>query len=116
MMEGNQVWAKNASLLILVSGNSMHNGKENPTYLYDCGSATAHLSVEASSRGIDVHQMTGFFADKASEVFNLAEDVKPITIIAAGYGTNPDILPEYLAKREVAPRVRKKQEEFVNKF
>lgn len=106
--EANQLWARNAPLLILVTTRQhfRHNGQPNRWAEYDTGAASENLCLEAVSLGLSAHQMGGFDANKACEVFAIPEGVTCMTIIAVGYQTSPDILPDDLKEREIAERTR----------
>ena len=89
------------------------NHAPNRNAQYDTGAATALLSVEATARGLVVHQMAGFDPDKARKTFAIPEGWEPLAAIAIGYPGNPDSLPSKLKDRELAPRRRKPIREFV---
>jgi nitroreductase len=65
------------------------------------------MSIQASALGIALHQMGGFSADKAKELFSLNDQVAVISTIAMGYYGEADDLEEPLKSRELAPRSRK---------
>jgi nitroreductase len=114
LVEFNAAWAKDApALAIAVSRGRFQNGKPNRNAFYDTGAATALLSVEATARGLAVHQMAGFDDAKAKQVFEIPEDCEPIAAIAIGYPGDPESLNQKLRDREVAPRTRKPLTEFV---
>ena len=113
--EGNQEWNEHVPVLILSIGNkiSSWDGNISPVYKYDTGQSVAHLSLEAMNQGLFVHQMGGFSAGKAMEIFNIPETHEPLTVIAAGYIGNPESLPEKLKQRELLDRKRKELSEIV---
>jgi nitroreductase len=115
LMEGNTVWAAKAPVLaISVARHNFHHNKEpNRHAFHDTGAASASLALEATARGLAVHQMGGFFVDKAREVFQIPEDWEPVAAIAIGYPGEPHSLPEKLREREGAQRSRKPISEFV---
>jgi nitroreductase len=114
LVEFNAAWAKEAPvLMIAVSRLNFQNGTPNRNAFYDTGAATALLSVEATARGLAVHQMAGFDHAKAKQVFEIPEDWEPIAAIAIGYPGDPESLSQKLRDREVAPRTRKPLSEFV---
>jgi nitroreductase len=115
LVEFNASWAKEAAALVLaVSSLKFHaNGTPNRNAFYDTGAATALFSMEATYRGLAVHQMAGFDAAKAKQVFGIPEDWEPIAAMAIGYPGHPDALSEKLRDREIAPRTRKPLSEFV---
>ena len=115
LVEFNASWAKEAAALVLaVSSLKFHaNGNQNRNAFYDTGAATALLSMEATYRGLAVHQMAGFDPAKAKQVFQIPEDWEPIAAMAIGYPGHSDTLHPKLREREVAPRTRKPLSEFV---
>jgi nitroreductase len=114
LVEFNADWAKNAPVLLLaVSRLKFPNGNPNRNAFYDTGAATALLSVEATARGLAVHQMAGFDPAKAKQVFEIPEDCEPIAAIAVGFPGDPNSLSQKLQDRENAPRTRKPLTEFV---
>lgn len=115
LVEFNQAWAKHAPVLAMAVAELAFakNNTPNRNAQYDVGAATALLTMEATSRGLGVHQMAGFDADKAREVFTIPSGWDPLAAIAIGYPGDPATLPERLRERELAPRTRKPISEFV---
>ncbi len=114
LVEFNAAWAKDAPVLVIaVSRLNFQNGTPNRNAFYDTGAATALLSVEATARGLAVHQMAGFDHAKAKQVFEIPEDWVPVAAMAVGYPGDPESLSQKLRDREVAPRTRKSLSEFV---
>jgi len=115
LIEFNAGWAKNAPVLALAVAelNFAKNNAPNRNAQYDTGAATALLSVEATARGLAVHQMAGFDPAKAREVFAIPAGWEAIAAIAIGYPGDPNSLPQHLKDRELAPRTRKPLSEFV---
>jgi nitroreductase len=60
-----------------------------------------------------VHQMGGFYADKARKEFAIPDGFEPVAVRALGYLDDPESLPEDLRTRETAVRTRKPLEGFV---
>jgi len=60
-----------------------------------------------------VHQMTGFDAQKAAELFNIPEGYEALSAFAIGYLGDPSILNPEMQKGELAERERKAMNEFV---
>lgn len=113
LVEFNQLWTKFAPVLIISCGTTDFNNRQMYTYSYDVGQSVAYLTVQATSEGLFVHQMSGFDRDKAKELFNLPENVEPISAIAIGYIGNPEILNEKLKLMEMSERVRKDFDKFI---
>jgi nitroreductase len=115
LVEGNQAWAKAAPVLGIGCTSLLFkkNDKPNAAAIHDLGLAAGNLCLEATARGLWVHQMIGILPDKAREVFRVPEGVQPLTGLAIGYAADPNTLPEKLRERDLAPRTRKPLAEFV---
>jgi nitroreductase len=115
LVPGNSGWAQNAPVLALAVAQLAFakSGTPNRNAQYDTGAASAWLTVEATSRGLVVHQMAGFDAEKARQIFAIPEGWQPIAAIAIGYPGDADSLPQPLRDRENAPRMRKPLSAFV---
>jgi nitroreductase len=115
IVEANQVWAKNAPVLMIAVAkmNFEKNGNPNRHAFYDVGAAVCSLTVQATSVGLFVHQMAGFDVEKTREVYQIPSGYEPTTAIAIGYPGDPQSLPEEYQQREFAPRQRKPQDTFV---
>jgi nitroreductase len=115
LVDGNQVWAKAAPVLALgvVSLKFARNGKDNRAAIHDLGLAANNLVMEATARGLFVHQMIGIVPDKAREIYGIPEGFEAWTGLALGYKGDPTSLPDRLRERDLAPRQRKPLREFV---
>jgi nitroreductase len=115
LVEFNQGWAKNAPILVLAVSQLAFakTGAPNRNAQYDTGAASALLSVEATSRGLFVHQMAGFDPEKARQVFGIPAGWDSLAVLAIGYPGDLASLPQPLQEREQAPRTRKPLTEFV---
>jgi hypothetical protein len=94
-------------------GLFVRNDKRNAAARHDLGQASAHLSFEATARGISVHQMIGILPDRARELYRIPEHSEALTGLAIGYAAAPESLPEPLGARDLAARDRKPLGEFV---
>ncbi len=112
--EGNITWASDAPLLILslYRKNLLRNNQPNGSAKYDLGGANAFLSLQATSLGLNVHQMGGYDRQKAKDVLNIPDSFDFGVMMAIGYPGDPATLSENLKQREVAPRERYIQQEF----
>ena len=65
LMELNQLWARQAPVLLLTLGKKTfsHNGTTNPYALHDAGMALSNLALQATAQGLSVH-----FRDRKSVV------------------------------------------------
>lgn len=115
LVPGNQAWARQAPVLLLTVARLRfaRNDKANRHAFHDVGLAVANLTVEATARGLVVHQMAGIEPEKVRAVYALPEGTEAVTGVALGYAGEPDSLPEKLRAAELAPRTRRPLEEFV---
>jgi nitroreductase len=115
-VEFNQGWAKNAPVVALsVAAHKMpHDGAQNRHAFHDVGQAAANLSLQATSLGLQVHQMAGIVPEKAREVFDIPENFEAVAGIALGYPGDHMTLPEgRLRDGETGKRERKPASSFV---
>lgn len=117
LSRGNVSWVPNASAVLV----SLHRAgdDEDPSLTfsdyaaYDLGQSVAHLTVQAHSMGLSVHQFAGFDHDAVAELFAVPPAWKVTTGIAVGLYAEPDEHADPgLVEREQRPRVRKGVEEF----
>ncbi|MEH1810305.1 MAG: nitroreductase family protein [Nostoc sp.] len=115
LVEANQIWAQNAPVLALgiASLRFTRNNQENKAAIHDLGLASGNLVVEATARGICVHEMIGILPDKARDLFDIPEGFEAWTAMAIGYRGNPITLPDALKERDLSPRQRKPLDQFV---
>ena len=115
MGEFNQVWAKNAPVLVVSIAKLAfsHDANPNAWARHDVGQATATLAIQATELGLQVHQMAGFSADKIRASFNIPAEYEPVAVFTLGYPGDLENLPAPLQEKETAPRVRKPLAEFV---
>jgi nitroreductase len=115
LVEANQIWAKAAPVLALgiVSLTFKRNDKINRAAVHDLGLAAGNLLVEATARGLHVHQMIGILPDRAREIYEIPEGFDVWTGIAIGYKGNPALLPDALKERDLKSKPRKPLSEFV---
>jgi nitroreductase len=111
---GNQLWAGRAAALV-VNIAEVEDADGTPRHFaeYDLGQAVAHLSVQAQSEGLHLHQMGGFDRDAVRTAFDIGERFRPVSVTAIGVVGPHEQLTEPLREREAAPRVRLPLEELV---
>jgi nitroreductase len=110
----NSAWMPNASAIVVgVTQTAGADGTPNPYAIYDLGQAVAHFSVQAQTDGLYVHQVAGTDTAALKEAFNLPAGFEAFLTIAVGKLAPADELPEALAERENAPRVRHELAEIV---
>ena len=95
-------WALKAPVLGISLANLSFERKGNPNRWagYDTGAAMAHLTVQAESLGLNVHQMGGFDAAKAIEVLHVPAGHEAMAAFAIGYAVEPDPPAEGSPRRE----------------
>lgn len=113
LMDANQVWAKNAGVLMLLVAKKTfaRNGKPNGVAVFDAGSAWQSLALQGAAMGLAVHAMAGFDAAKAAKDLRVPEDFHCCAMIAAGKPGEIESLPADYQKIE-APSPRMKVGEF----
>ncbi len=111
LVPANAAWAQHAPVLMLVVARMSfsRNGKPNRHAFYDCGAASASLTMQATSLGLYVHQMAGIDAAKARERFAIPEGYEPVAAMALGYAAEQ--IPG--SGRDAEPRTRRPQREWV---
>jgi nitroreductase len=115
LVEANQAWAKTAPVLVLgmVSIQFAKNKQDNKAAVHDLGLAAGNLLMEATARGLSVHQMIGILPEKARELYQIPEHFEAWTALAIGYKADPAKLPDALRERDMTPRQRKPLGKFV---
>lgn len=108
LAEGNQRWARHAPVLLLTCCHTRFTRNERDNYWceYDSGAASMCLCLQAASLDLMTHQMGGFSADKARELFAIPEAFKPMAMMAVGYQLPRDRIPEEFQEKEFSPRRR----------
>ncbi len=119
LVEPNQVWCKDAAVLLCVASKKLfdHNQKPCRTHSFDTGAAWMLMALEGAARGLVVHGMEGFDWKKAAEVLELPDDYAVEAMVAIGKKGAENHLPEKLRQIE-KPSSRKGIEEiaFEGKF
>lgn len=109
LVPGNQGWAKDAQVLVLVCADTLfaHNQKPNRFAQYDTGAAAENLCLQATALGLMAHQMGGYDADLAREKFNVPEQYTLMAMLTIGYPADINTLSGETLQRETAERSRK---------
>jgi uncharacterized iron-regulated protein len=101
LVEGNQAWTGHAPVLALgiVRSAYEHNDKPNGTAEHDLGAASASLTLEATARGLVVHQMGGILPDVAADLFDDILDRSPTAVLSMEFYERDDqtALDDYVA-------------------
>lgn len=102
LLEGNQQWAGQASVLgfVVVKKTFPHNGKPNAYAEYDAGAAWMAMTLQARQMGLYTHGMGGIKHEEAASYLKLDDDHKVVCGFAIVVAAAPDTLPEELAAKE----------------
>ena len=115
LAEGNQAWARHAAvLMVAVTHKYRKPGVINRHAGHDLGQAIAQMVIQALHHGVYVHQMGGFFPEKARELYQIPDEFEPFTAIAMGYRTaNLEHVSDNHQLRDIAQRERQDLNEMV---
>ncbi len=96
-------------MLILVSADSKLTRNDNPNRWgqYDTGAASMSLCLQATELGLMVHQMGGFDANKAKELFAIPERYMPMAMMTVGYQLPLEKIDAEAKDRELSDRGRR---------
>jgi nitroreductase len=115
LVDANQVWARSAPVLLI--GVAMlkfsRNGKPNRAAAHDLGLAAGNMCVEATARGLFVHQMIGILPERVRALYSVPEGAEPLTAAAIGYLGDGSNLPTALQERDRDARARRPVRAFV---
>ncbi|HPI69961.1 MAG TPA: nitroreductase family protein [Tenuifilaceae bacterium] len=116
MTQSNQLWAKNASALIITAAESKVNrtGADNYHSLHDLGMATANLMAQTQASGLVSHPMSGFDYDAIRAKLNIPQSQIIGAIVAIGKAGSLEGLPERMKERALSARDRKPLNEVVS--
>ena len=84
LSESNRFWAHRAPVLGIGIAQTLRNDRPLLTGPYDLGQAMGHLTVQATTDGLQVHQMAGFDADAARAAFAIPDGFASIAAFAIG--------------------------------
>lgn len=115
LVEFNQAWVSKAAVLVLLitRNNFEHNNTPNPLASFDAGAAWENLALEATSRGLVAHAMSGFDYDQARANLSIPVDYKLEAMMAIGRPGKKEDLSEQLQTSEF-PSSRKKLSEIIS--
>jgi nitroreductase len=114
LVEFNQLWVKNAPVLVLAIAKTKDPKGESNNYAgYDLGQAVATLVLQATAEGLFAHQMGGFNANAAARLLLIPEEFKVYSAFTLGYHGEAEILHPNLLKLEKSKRSRRPAAESV---
>jgi nitroreductase len=116
LIDFNKSWCEQADTLVVVISRQFfeHDQKINPTASFDAGAAWMGLAIEANSRNLIAHAMSGFDHEKLKKDLNVSDVFKVEAMIAIGKKGNKDHLSEELKKKEL-PSLRKPLQDIIKK-
>lgn len=100
LIEFNQVWTKNAGVLLVILSKKTRDGEPAPTHSFDTGAAWQSLALQASRMGLVAHGMSGFDYDRARAVLGVPDDHAVEAMVAVGRPGAKKDLPEGMQKME----------------
>lgn len=108
LSEYNQAWVRTAPVLMLSLAQWRDEKDEENYYaLYDLGQAVSAMAIQASSMGIQLHQMAGFDHVKAREELKIPASYHIGSMIALGYPGDVNQLSGHFYERATQQRERK---------
>lgn len=112
LLPGNQVWARNASVLVFFVSDRFMGSPDRPNHVhsFDAGSAWAMMALQATMMGYHAHGMVGVDFERARVELRVPETFRVEAAAAFGRMGDPATLPEPLRAREV-PSGRKPLDE-----
>lgn len=113
LVERNQLWAKNASVLgfIIAKKHFSHNDKNNRWANFDTGAAWMGLTLQARKLGLYTHGMAGIKREEVYNSFGIdKEKYRVICAFVLGIIDKPENLDESFQKME-RPSPRKQLDE-----
>ncbi|MEO6955984.1 MAG: nitroreductase family protein [Antricoccus sp.] len=121
LSRGNSFWAPRASAILISLEQRGTDAESGDFYYsdyaaYDLGQSAAHLTVQAMSMGLGVHQFAGFDHEKLTELFEVPAHWSVTTGIAIGKLAAVESIEDSepsLAAKERRPRERKPLSEFI---
>ena len=117
---GNQNWAMDASILIVVCANKNfnHNGEPNRWSHYDTGAASENICLQSASLGLSAHQMGGFDQEKIRNLSNIPAEFDILACMAVGKHLHESKFSQIQREKETQVRTRKPLKDiyFINEW
>ena len=117
---GNQNWAMDTSIIIVVCANKNfnHNNEPNRWAQYDTGAAAENICLQATSIGLSAHQMGGFDQEKIRKLSNIPKQFDILSCMAVGKQLDESKLSKVQKDKETQARSRKPLDDiyFVNEW
>ncbi|MFX0182717.1 MAG: nitroreductase family protein [Candidatus Hodarchaeota archaeon] len=119
LSRGNQVWNRNASMIIAVFSKPdldcvIGEKKDRTYYQFDTGMATAFLILYLTEVDLVAHPMAGFDPVKAKKILRIPEEMELITLI--GVGKKSDIISEDFSENQKKTEVERPKRNPLSEF
>ncbi len=104
LVEGNQGWARDASVLIVAASKSTMSPRgtemHSHSHSFDAGAGWQNMALQATAMGWHAHAMVGFDMARAASELNIPEGYRIESAIAIGKRGDRARLPEQLQGME----------------
>lgn len=98
--EFNQMWAKNAAVLVVVVAQLEQDGHKMPTAQFDTGAAWQNLALEATAQKLIAHGIGGFDRPAATQKLAVPDTHQVMAMIAIGQPGPLSNINERMHKQE----------------
>lgn len=107
LSEYNREWTSAAPVLMLTLAQlEDEKGRKNYHALHDLGQAVSSMAIQASSMGLQIHQMGGYDQEQARTLLQIPENFLQGAIIAIGYPGDKSLLGGRFRERAYEQRKR----------
>lgn len=105
----NQKWVHFAPVLGVICSYTRFDKDDttNRWHAYDAGQAAISMALEATARGLMMHQMGGYEADDLRATFGIPDRYTIHTMFTLGYQLPVERVPATMKIRELTPRTRR---------
>lgn len=102
LMPFNALWAKEASVLVVIVSETMMGAPEKPSHShsFDTGAAWAGIALQSHLLGYHAHGMVGIEMDSVKTELGIPDGFRIEAAVAIGRMGDPASLPEKLQARE----------------
>lgn len=115
LKDANKVWARHAgALVVAVCSTTSDDGVAYRHAEYDLGQSVAFAVMQGLSMDLSVRQIGGFDPMAATQLLNIPDGYRPVSILAIGYKGGTERLPPEIRLKEEAPRIRKPAKSFAH--
>ncbi len=115
LADGNKIWCKNASNLIIILSrkNSYYKSSDQRSHSFEAGSAFENMAIQGTSQNLVIHPMGGFDYAKARELLSLENIWDIECMVAVGKPGDVSSLPKELQDSDNQPSTRNPLDQIV---